>query len=102
MALVVLATAILGAAAAQAASWRVLVGSELDTGTWAALHQQVEELTAGGYDRAISGSRVLGGRRVHWTVFGADPKVVMVVAEKTYLGETLADTIRLVLRPPVD
>lgn len=102
MALVVLATAILGAAAAQAASWRVLAGSEVDTVTWAALHQQVEELTAGGYDRAVSGSRRLGERRVRWTVFGTDPKVVMVVAEKDYRGETLADTIRLVLRPPVE
>ncbi len=100
LAIVLLSTAILGAAAAQAGSWRVLAGGRRDAGAWAALHYQVEELISGGYDRAVSGSRVLNGYPIQWDVAGTDPKVVMIVARYPN-GWTLgADTVRVVLRPP--
>ncbi len=99
LAVVLLSTAILGAAAAQASGWRVLLGSRLDAGAWAALHYQVEELVAGGFDRVSSGSRVLNGYPIDWNVAGIDPKVVLVVARYTSLGAAVADTVRVVLRP---
>jgi hypothetical protein len=100
LAIVLLSTAILGAAAAQANGWRVLAGSKRDAGAWAALHYQVEELIAGGYDLATSGSRVLNGYPIQWNVAGTDPKVVLIVAHHPSGWLAVADTVRVVLRPP--
>ncbi len=100
LAIVLLSTAILGAAAAQASGWRVLAGSKRDAGAWAALHYQVEELVAGGYDLATSGSRVLNGYPIQWSVAGTDPKVVLIVARHPGGWLAVADTVRVVLRPP--
>ena len=100
LAIVLLSTAILGAAAAQAASWRVLAGGRRDAGAWAALHYQVEELVSGGYDRLASGYRVLNGYPIQWDVAGTDPKVVLIVARHPAGWVISADTVRLVVRPP--
>ncbi len=100
LALVVLSTAIIGAAAAQAGAWRVLAGSRRDVNEWAALHRQAEELIAAGYDNVSSGARVVNGYPLQWAVGGVNPKLVVLVARRQVGTEVLADTIQIILRKP--
>jgi Tfp pilus assembly protein PilV len=100
LALVILSTAIIGAAAAQAGAWRVVSGSRTDAQAWAALHQQVEELISLGFDNVASGSKTVSGHPIQWTVSGVDPKVVLVVTQRQVGPAVIADTIQILLREP--
>ncbi len=77
--LIILSVVLLAASASSTTATRLLSASRRDTDYWAAMSYQAETLLLEGYDRVTSGSGVVDGHAMSWTVTGTDPDPMTVV-----------------------
>jgi prepilin-type N-terminal cleavage/methylation domain-containing protein len=71
-----------------------------DDQMWHAVHYQLESLTSMAYDSVTSGSAVVRGYPMSWTVTGTDPKAIILDVETRHIsGNTVHDTIVTYLDP---
>ena len=83
VAVVILAVALLGLAGAGGVAAQQLHIGRKDMTRWAAVQQQLEQLVRLGYDSVTSGSPVVQGYPMVWTVTGVKPKKVLFTVQRT-------------------
>jgi Tfp pilus assembly protein PilV len=94
--LIILSVVLLAASASSSMATRLLSTSRRDTDYWAAMSYQAETLLLEGYDRVTSGSGVVDGHAMSWTVTGTDPRIVVLITQRPKgLFEAAQDSIVL-------
>ena len=75
--------------------------SQNDVRVWKAATYQMEKLLADGYASVASGTDTIQGFNTVWTVFGTDPKKILLVIDRTSLtGAILPDTFVTYIADP--
>ncbi len=98
---IILSVALLGLAAAGGVAARQVYMGRVDMGRWAAIQQQLESLVADGYTNVSTGSGVVQGYPMAWTVGGTNPKqITLVMTRENFRGETVQDTLVTYLADP--
>ncbi len=98
---VILAVALVALSAAGGVAARQVYAGRQDMGRWSAMQQQLESLVAPGYDSVSSGSNVVQGYPMTWTVSGTNPKQIMLLMEReNYSGVTVQDTFFTYIADP--
>ncbi len=101
VAVMILAVALLGLAAAGGVAAQQLHTARTDMHRWVAAQQQIEELVRMGYDSVTTASAVVQGYPMSWTVTGTNPKKVIFTVERTNLSyQTVQDTTVLYFADP--
>ena len=96
VAIIILATVLLGLAAASGHAARQMYHSRQNMEVWSTLSSQAESLMAVGYSNVTDGSATAFGYPVSWTVAGDDPKMVtLVLTYKTRAGATATQTFSI-------
>lgn len=94
VALVIFSVTVLGLTSAGVIAGGQLRMGRRDIQLWAAVHYQLDRLTAQGYDSVAAGSATVQGYPMSWTVQGTNPKkVILVVDAKKSTGQVVPDTI---------
>ena len=92
--IVLLSVALLSLTYAAANSARQIHRARQHMSRWTAVQHQLETLLAQDHDAVASGSAMVQGFPVSWTVSGSDPKQVQFVVQyPANSGATLADTL---------
>lgn len=98
VAVVVLSVALLAITTAGTVAGRQLFTGRRDVGVWTAMQQQVEVLMGQGYKNVTSGSAVVRGYPMQWTLSGTNPKKVILEATWTTQSlQVVKDTLVLYL-----
>ncbi len=101
VAVMILSVALLGLAGAGGVAAQQLHIGRKDMTRWTAAQQQIEELVRTGYDSIATGSSVVQGYPMNWTVTGTNPKKVIFTLERTNLSyQTVKDTTVLYFADP--
>lgn len=99
--ILILTVTLLSVAATGGVAGRHLHLSSTDTDLAAAIQRQVERLAGTEYGALESGSEVVNGFRMHWTVGGGDPRQIVLRVERTNLAhEAVEDTVLLYRAAP--
>lgn len=93
---------LLGLAGAAALAARQVLHGRVDMRQWATVQSKLDSLVSVGANNVSSGSDVVNGREIYWTVSGTNPRRIDVVAERMNVSAraTAADTIVLFLTNP--
>ena len=83
VAVMILAVALLGLAGAGGVAAQQLQIGRKDMTRWTAAQQQIEELVRTGYDSVTTGSSVVQGYPMTWTVTGTNPKKILFTVQRT-------------------
>jgi prepilin-type N-terminal cleavage/methylation domain-containing protein len=101
VAITVLSVALVGLSGALILTYRNVHSGRVDINAWAAAQTQAETLLADGHQNVSSGSDVVQGFPMRWTVSGTDTKKVLLEVDWPNRGGTLVtDTIVLYIPQP--
>ncbi len=78
--LLIFGSTILALTTAGVISGKQLRMSRSDVGLWAAVHSQLDSLSAAGYDQVTAGTRSVSSYQMSWVVQGTNPKKIILVA----------------------
>ncbi len=93
LSLMLFSVAVLGLTWAGMTASEQLRASRRDIGVWAAARNQLDQLTAQGYDSVTAGTDTVGGYAMSWEVQGVNPKkIVLVVQVENSSGLLVPDT----------
>lgn len=81
VALIIFSVAVLGLTSAVIVAGAQLRMSRVDILLWAAVHYQLDNLTAQGYDNVTAGTATVRGYPMTWDVQGTDPKKIILVTQ---------------------
>ena len=94
VALIIFSITILGLTSAGIVAGGQLNMGRADIQLWTAVHYQMDQLTAEGYDSVTAGSATVQGYPMTWTIQGTTPKkILLVVDAKDSRGQVKPDTI---------
>lgn len=93
LSLMLFSVAVLGLSWAGMTASAQLRASRSDIQVWTAARNQLDELTALGYDSVTAGTDTVGGYPISWDVQGANPKkIILVVQARNRSGTLVPDT----------
>ncbi len=102
MGIMLMSVVLLGLAGAAGLAARQVLRGRVDMRQWAAVQGKVDSLMSVGAASVSSGSDVVNGQDIYWTVSGTNPRRIDIVAERLNVTAraTAADTIVLYLTNP--
>ncbi len=99
VAMVILTSALLSLASASALAIRTTIRGREDLKMWAAVQRKGDSLMARGAGNVASGSDVVRGRNIAWTVSGASPERIDLLVDRQRVTELVIvqDTVVIYL-----
>lgn len=102
MGIMMMSFVLLGLAGAAGLAARQVLHGRVDMRQWAAVQGKVDSLMSVGAATVSSGSDVVNGHEIYWSVSGTNPRRIDIIAERMNVSAraTAADTIVLYLTNP--
>ncbi len=99
VAIVLLASAVMSLASAAGLAIRTTIRAREDLQVWAVVQRKADSLVARGAGNITTGSDVVEGRAISWTVSGANPERIDLVVDRAAMMNLaiVKDTIVLYL-----